>query len=144
MEYAPCDRQDGFTLVELVVIIVILGILGATALPKFADMSGDAGDAVAQSVAGALTSASSINYAAYQISPGKAIPVQHLVSTCMSLPALLTGGQLPADISFTSPTSLIGCSDPMGPGGVDERDCFVRHSRGSNTVGYAVKVICTS
>lgn len=53
-------RQAGFTLIELIMVIVILGILSAFAIPRFADLSGNARSSAIQGLEGALKSAASI------------------------------------------------------------------------------------
>lgn len=60
------SRQQGFTIIELVVVIVILGILAAVAFPKFQDLTGDARTAVVNGVAGALKSSAVILFAKNQ------------------------------------------------------------------------------
>ena len=56
------NQQSGFTLIELIMVIVILGILAAFALPKFADLSGDARLSAMQGALGAVKSASAISH----------------------------------------------------------------------------------
>jgi MSHA pilin protein MshA len=58
------EKKSGFTLIELIVVIAILGILAAVALPKFVDVKSDAEIAALSGIAGTLSSASALNYAA--------------------------------------------------------------------------------
>jgi MSHA pilin protein MshA len=139
----PTQTQQGFTLIELVVVIVILGILAATALPKFVNLQGDAGDASAQGVAGALASASSMNYAQYLISSAKATAITSGTATCASLTPLLSGGALPTNVTYVVPTTTITCTNPTGAGGSSSA-CMVKHSQGTTAAGFPVVATCTN
>ncbi|MCD8557380.1 MAG: type II secretion system GspH family protein [Shewanella xiamenensis] len=55
-------RQQGFTLIELVVVIIILGILAVTAAPKFINLQSDARASTLQGLKGSLQGANTLVY----------------------------------------------------------------------------------
>jgi MSHA pilin protein MshA len=55
-------KQNGFTLIELVIVIIVLGILAATAVPKFLNLQDDAKVSAMKGLESALHSAANIVY----------------------------------------------------------------------------------
>lgn len=54
------SRQQGFTIIELIVVILLLGILTATALPRFLDVTDEAHIAVVDAVEGGLATGTAL------------------------------------------------------------------------------------
>ena len=85
-------KQQGFTLVELVVVIVILGILAATAIPKYASYTKEARIASLNGLAGAIRSAVLVVQGRYVATGAVAGPVVMLDGTSVAVSAGAAGG----------------------------------------------------
>ena len=103
-------QQSGFTLIELIAVIVLLAIVAVIALSRFADLSGQAKQAAVDAVAGDISSAMAMNYAA-ALAEFSGVPgaTYDPVDDCDDGDTLLVGGVVPTGYIITSaPAAALG------------------------------------
>lgn len=109
-------QVQGFTLIELIVVIAIVAILAVVAIPKFFSLTSDSQTAATSAVAGALSSASSNNYAIRKYNASRGVAI----SNCTDTANALQGG-LPSGYTITSAAIAVDTAATCtltGPGSI--------------------------
>lgn len=109
------NAQGGFTLIELIVVIVILGILAATALPKFANLGGDARLASLQAAKGSLAATSAMAHGKYLVHTGTPLTTLVVEGKTVTYQTTYASGYPKADSGLSDAAGLTDDYTYYGP-----------------------------
>lgn len=98
-----CQRQFGFTLVELVIVLVLVAILAAVAVPNFFAMNTNATLAAMNGIGADLASASAKNYANCK---GASVTACKTITSCANLTTLATDPTVATKYDITGTGNL--------------------------------------
>jgi MSHA pilin protein MshA len=125
-------KQNGFTLIELIMVIVILGVLSAFALPRFADFGQQARVASLNALAGAIRSAANIAHAQQLANAGALGDVVNLEG----LDITMVNGYPTADADGITAAAQVAGDYAISTGGAAQTNTIVYTLQGGCTVTY--------
>ncbi|PZP30391.1 MAG: hypothetical protein DI603_14795 [Roseateles depolymerans] len=101
------NKQAGLSLIQVVIALVVLGLVSALAMPQFASASDEARQSALNEVAGALSSASAINYANRKAHGDRGIRVADCADIAATLPGGLPEARYQITAAAISPDSTV-------------------------------------
>jgi MSHA pilin protein MshA len=117
-------RQNGFTLIELVIVIVILGILAVTAAPKFLGLQNDARHAALEGLKGTVNGAANIVYGKSAIKGSEIDATSSIsngtnsVTTAFGYPTATEAGIIASLNNFDEDWGLITDAEALASGAI--------------------------
>jgi prepilin-type N-terminal cleavage/methylation domain-containing protein len=107
------NKQQGFTIIELIIVISIITILSVIILPKIFYLSSDAQQNVTNNIAANLNTAARVNFYARMINHTHGIPIKNCKNTITALQVALPSGY--SVISKNIPIDAIVSCTLKGP-----------------------------
>jgi MSHA pilin protein MshA len=98
--------QSGFTLIEMVAVIIILAIMAATALPKFANLAGEARYSSVNGLVGGLRSAAVLARAKWLAAQSANLDTVDFNGTGVSVIAVTTVGSQVANMGYPTGNNI--------------------------------------